>query len=331
MLFQPFSLCRGLLDMEFLKFLYKSKFNEEMIRNYLKLCLFVAFAVSVVSCNSSMNNQDEQKLIENEQAIEKYAADSNITLTRDTSGLYYSLTPNPMGTKVALGEEAIVKYNAYLLNGTKIWSSEKDTVKYARYPFGTGYNFVLFGMERAVFLMRVGEKAKLFIPFHLGFYGINRMLTGFSTNASIPEYSVIKVDIELVGKRSEVQQINEFIESKKLTVGERSADNLVLADMSTVAGDTIGAGKAVRIKYVGKSLDGTVFDPGTQPLSYTTGTSGVIKGFDRAIRKLKVGQKATIVLPSALAYGKDGVINSDGSNFSIRPYQPISFEVEILD
>lgn len=304
-----------------------------MIRNYLKLSMLIAFVAGILSCNKGFDNsEDEQKIIENEQAIEKYAADSSITIVKDTSGLYYSITPNPTGVKLALGDEATIRYNAYLLNGTKVWTSEKDTAKSIKYPFFTGYRFVVPGMELALRLMRTGEKAKVFLPYYLGFSGNSTtILTGYS-KGSVPEYSPVRVDIELIGKRSEIQQINDFIVSNKLVVTERTSDNLVLVKTTSVAaGDTIGSGKTVNVKYVGKFLNGTVFDPGTKPLSFVTGTgrNTLITGFDRAIRKLKTGEKATIVLPSALAYSK-GLLNSTQSDFVIRPYQPIAFDVEVL-
>lgn len=304
-----------------------------MIRNYLKLSMLLALVVGAVSCNKGMDNQDEQKIIENEKAIEKYIADSSITVVRDSSGLYYSLTANPTGAKPVTGDEVTVRYNAYLLNGNKVWTSEKDTSKYIKFPQNGGYNFILPGMSRAFNFMRVGEKAKLFLPFYLGFYGnYTWLLTGYS-GATIPDYSPIRVDVEILSKRSELEQINDYIKAKKLVVTERTTDNLVIIKTTAVTtGDTLGSDKKVTIKYIGRLLDGTVFDPGTDPLVFVTGTgkNTFITGFDRAIRKLKLGEKATIILPSALAYTYNGRINSTNTNFTIRPYQPISFDVEVL-
>ena len=314
----------------------KSKIKgKKMISNYLKISFLAAVVVGLVSCNKGMDNsEEEQRIVENEQAIEKYIADSALTVTRDPQGFYYSsVKSNPTGTKAAVGEEVSIRYNMYLLNGTRIWTSERDTIKLSKYPFYTGYAFVLPGMELALNTMRIGEKIKLFVPFYLGFGTSSRVLTGYSTNATIPTYSPVRIDMEFVGKRTEIEQINEFIAAKKLTVSERTNDNLVIVKTAPViTGDTLGSNKAVKIKYVGKLLDGTVFDPGTTPLEFTTGAgrNNLISGFDRAIRRLKIGEKATLILPSAIAYGKNGAVNSAQTNFTVKPYQPISFEVEVL-
>ena len=306
-----------------------------MIRNYLKLSVLVALGLWMVSCSKGIDdNKDQQMIVENDNAIKKYIADSSFSAQKDSSGLYYSLSPNPTGAKLTLGDEVKVRYNAYLLNGTKIWTSEKDTSKTIKYPFFTGYQFVVPGVELALRLMRTGEKVKIFAPFYLGFYGnFQNPLTGYLTSASIPDYSAIRIDLELVSKSSEVEQINSYISQNKLTVFNRTSDNLVIVKTASVAtGDTLGSDKSVKIKYTGKLLDGTVFDPGTTPLTFITGTgrNTLISGFDRGIRKLKTGEKAILIIPSPLGYSKSGRVNSTGTNFSIRPYQPIVFDVEVL-
>lgn len=304
-----------------------------MIGNYLKWSMLIACVVGMISCDKGMDDsQDEQKIIENENAIKKYVADSNISVVRDTSGLFYSLTTNPTGVKLVQGDEVKVRFNAYLLNGTKVWTSEKDTAKSIKYPFFSGYQFVVPGIELALRLMRTGDKVKIFAPFYLGFYGnYEKPLTGYFTSSSIPAYSPVRIDLELISKSSEIDQINSYITQNKLTVSQRTVDNLVIIKTKSVAtGDTIGIGKSIKIKYTGKLLNGTVFDPGTEPLQFITGDGKYIPGFDRGIRKLKVGEKATLVFPSKLGYSTGGRVNAEGTNFTIRPYQPILFDVEVL-
>jgi FKBP-type peptidyl-prolyl cis-trans isomerase len=169
--------------------------------------------------------------------------------------------------------------------------------------------------------MRVGESATFYMPFYLAF--------GSYAADDIPAYSVIKMNMELVSSRTEVQQIDDYIKEKQLTVTERSADNLVIVRTNTVTGDTIGIGKSVSIRYQGKLLTGGIFDKGATPYTFTTGSPSVIPGFDRAIRKLRKGEKATIIFPSALGYGKTG---SQGTSIftTIYPYSPITFDVEVL-
>ncbi|MBE9465656.1 FKBP-type peptidyl-prolyl cis-trans isomerase [Dyadobacter subterraneus] len=294
-----------------------------MKSKFLTLGVMLAGLVGMISCNKGMEYDDEAKAVENQQSIEKYLADSSITATKDSSGMYYVLRKaNPAGAKPKAEEGVRLNFNGYTLDGRLVASSvNTDKIPFVR-PYNLG--FLLGGMERALNILRVGESATLFMPFYLAF--------GSYSSDNIPAYSVIKMNIEVVNSRSEVQQIDDFIAANKLTVSERTTDNLVIARTNTVTGDSIGTGKIVNISYKGKLLTGATFDNGDKPYSFTTGTGGMtggpVIGFDRAIRKLRKGEKATIVFPSAIGYGKAGVQAS--GIYYIYPYSPISFDVEVL-
>lgn len=293
-----------------------------MKSNFLKLGMLIAVVVGMAACNKSIENNDEEKAIENEQLIEKYIADSALVATRDSSGLYYVVRKaNPAGDKAKAGDEVRIKFDGYLLNGTKVLSSTNDKNLPFTYPFGSGVNFLLPGMEIAANRMRVGEVNTIFMPFYLAYGSYNQ--------GNIPAYSVLKMNIELASARSEVKQIDDFLLEKQFTVSERTTDNLVIVRSNTIVGDTIGSGKAVSIKYKGKLLNGDVFDNGDTPAQFTTGTGNMIPGFDRAIRKMRKGEKGIIIFPSALGYGKAGRRKADGS-FAIAPYAPLQFEIEVL-
>ncbi|MDX1439108.1 MAG: peptidylprolyl isomerase [Rubricoccaceae bacterium] len=65
-------------------------------------------------------------------------------------------------------------------------------------------------------------------------------------------------------------------------------------------------GDTVRIHYTGRLSDGTVFDSsdGREPLSFELGAGQVIAGFDSGVNGMKPGQKKTIEIPAAEAYGE---------------------------
>ncbi len=62
-------------------------------------------------------------------------------------------------------------------------------------------------------------------------------------------------------------------------------------------------GDTVKVKYKGTLADGTVFDPGAQPLTFAVGEGRVIPGFDAAVKGMKVGDSKTVTIPAAEAYG----------------------------
>lgn len=66
-------------------------------------------------------------------------------------------------------------------------------------------------------------------------------------------------------------------------------------------------GNKVAVHYTGTLEDGTKFDSSLdrgQPLEFTAGTGQMIPGFDAGVMGMKVGDKKTLTLPAAEAYGE---------------------------
>lgn len=66
------------------------------------------------------------------------------------------------------------------------------------------------------------------------------------------------------------------------------------------------SGDTVRIHYTGTLDDGSTFDSsqGREPLEFTLGSGQVIPGFDVGVTGMSIGEKKTINIPSAEAYGE---------------------------
>jgi peptidylprolyl isomerase len=64
-------------------------------------------------------------------------------------------------------------------------------------------------------------------------------------------------------------------------------------------------GDTAKVDYTGTLADGTQFDSsiGKQPLQFTVGAGQMIAGFDAAVLGMKVGDKKTVTIPAAQAYG----------------------------
>lgn len=65
-------------------------------------------------------------------------------------------------------------------------------------------------------------------------------------------------------------------------------------------------GDKVRVHYTGRLIDGTIFDSseGRDPLEFTVGAGQMIKGFDAGVQGMRVGDKKTLQIPAAEAYGE---------------------------
>ncbi|WP_372603928.1 peptidylprolyl isomerase [Actibacterium sp.] len=64
-------------------------------------------------------------------------------------------------------------------------------------------------------------------------------------------------------------------------------------------------GDTVRIHYTGTLSDGTTFDSsaGRDPLEFTVGSGQIIPGLDKALPGMTAGEKKTVEIPCAEAYG----------------------------
>lgn len=274
----------------------------------------------MTSCNQFKGFDDSGKLEENEKALQAYIIASPQNFTRDTTGLFYSISQSrPDSAKAKVGEQVSYYVSIYTLAGTFVDSTEKSKGKPRRIPYGTGF-LEIPGIERAFTLLRKGEKATLLLPYFLAY--------GSSSNSKIPAYSPMRIEIEVADIRTEEKQITDYIKSKNYTVASTTADGLriVLLD-SVLAGTPIGVNKKVDVVYTGRALNDSIFDKDTWN-NFTTGGGQSIVGFDEGIRKLVSGQKAVLIFPSSMGYKEQGVVNQNLGRWVILPYAPLAFEVK---
>lgn len=292
-----------------------------MKHNPINLLLIVLFALGLGACSKTLDTTDEGQLEKNEKSIQDYLTTNNLSATKDSSGLYFvKQVTNPQGAKAKVGDEVAVFYKIYRLDGTLLKSTDTTGQKPLRFPFGANYH--LPGVERGISLMLTGEKMTLLLPFYLAYGNISY--------DQLPAYSPVRVELELVQVRAEAQQIADYIKDNNYTVSETTPGGVKIVRQNTVAGDTLGKDKSVNVKYVGKKLNSEEFGKGT--LEFTTG--GFIKGtnfktvvgFDEGVRHMRKGEKAILIFPSSIGYGKTGT--QDGV---ILPYAPLAFEIEVSE
>ncbi|HYP50834.1 MAG TPA: FKBP-type peptidyl-prolyl cis-trans isomerase [Pyrinomonadaceae bacterium] len=75
------------------------------------------------------------------------------------------------------------------------------------------------------------------------------------------------------------------------------------------AGQQLKTGDNVQVHYTGLLTNGVKFDSSLdrgEPISFPLGTGRVIKGWDEGILKLRVGERATLIIPPSIGYGSKG-------------------------
>jgi len=118
---------------------------------------------------------------------------------------------------------------------------------------------------------------------------------------------------------------------------QKTASGLYYTIQKPGSGAQVAKGQTVSMMYTGKTLDGNIFDSNTdlevakknghdnKPLTFVVGMGQMIPGVDEGASLLKKGAKATLYLPSPIAYGPQS------PNPSIPANAIMIFEVEITD
>jgi len=124
-----------------------------------------------------------------------------------------------------------------------------------------------------------------------------------------------------------IAQNKQFLEENKKKEGVKvTPSGLQIKVLKSGTGPSPEAGDTVRTHYRGQLIDGTEFDSSyarDEPAEFPV--EGVIPGWTEALKKMKVGDKWQLVIPSNLAYGERG------AGEVIPPGATLVFEIELLE
>jgi FKBP-type peptidyl-prolyl cis-trans isomerase len=125
--------------------------------------------------------------------------------------------------------------------------------------------------------------------------------------------------------KEELELLQAWLDEHNITT-EPTASGLYYIETLEGDGNYPQYGDKVTLEYLGRFLNGEVFDTSYDgpPISFYLGYGDVIKGWDEGISYMKNGGKATLIIPSSLAYG------AQGSGDAIPPYSTLIFDVELL-
>jgi len=161
--------------------------------------------------------------------------------------------------------------------------------------------------------------------------GIKQALMGESFVGPLAEYTA-KADTMLYMRAAEKEETFATLgkEALEKAAAEEGAittkSGLVFLSLKEGSGGSPSPTDAVEVHAEGMTVDGTVFDS-----SYQKGETlsfplyGVMPGWSEGLMLMKVGGKAKVTIPYALAYGDFG----DG-NLSIPPRSTLVFTLELL-
>ena len=138
---------------------------------------------------------------------------------------------------------------------------------------------------------------------------------------------------------SEQEKIIKYITEKNIK-SEPTSSGLYVVVKKQGRGAKVKNGSKVRVNYVGRLLDGSIFDCNLEdvarkngiyfdgieykPFEFIVGKSEVISGWKEGLLGQPSGSELTLIIPSELAYGERG------SGEMIPPNSPLAFDITIV-
>ncbi|MFM2225370.1 MAG: hypothetical protein RJA07_1572 [Bacteroidota bacterium] len=278
---------------------------------------------------------------EDDARIKSYLVEHNISnFKRTDDGLYYVISQQGSGNAPQMGETVVANYRGKLFDGSSFDSNMDSAFHHVQpFEFPVGQGRVIQGWDKGFMLFNKGTKATLYIPSTLA-YGAN------GAGDKIKANSCLIFDVELVDIKAATPQhqpeaaepVNDeatllkYFADNKITNYQRTADGLYYVITQAGTGNTPQVGQTITANYTGSLLDGKKFDSNilpefnhVQPFEFPVGQGRVIQGWDKGFMLFNKGTKATLYIPSKLAYG------AGGAGELIKPNSCLIFDVELVD
>jgi FKBP-type peptidyl-prolyl cis-trans isomerase len=280
--------------------------------------------------------------------IKAYITKNKVSAAPSISGIYTIIHDPGYGRGISITDFVKIHLSVTSIEGKKIFST-LDQNKPITFEYGKPFDTK--GFDEAIGSMRKASKATVIVPSAMGFGEKGKKDSGGLD--IISPYSPVVYDIEIldVKTKSENEEaikqeeaiknetanialsmepllIQQYIVANNITATP-TASGLYYIERVKGNGPKATTGKKVKVHYIGKLLNGKIFDsslnrkPAT-PFEFTLGKGEVIPGWDEGISMMRAGGKATLILPSKLAYGERG------SGNEIPAYSPLVFDVELI-
>lgn len=163
------------------------------------------------------------------------------------------------------------------------------------------------------------------MKFVLAFIAAILFLSGVPDTAQSQSKKGKAVTVTRRGTKSTKRRPTAAVTPKASPVGT-TPSGLIYVITRHGEGPQAKVGDAVMVHYTGVLTNGVKFDSSLdrgRPFAFELGAGRVIKGWDEGIAKLRVGDQATLIIPSALGYGPKGI-------GTIPPDATLVFIVELV-
>jgi FKBP-type peptidyl-prolyl cis-trans isomerase FkpA len=256
-------------------------------------------------------------------------------VTTDTDGSKYQIHSSKESKKKPQTGDMIT-FDLVLKAGADSSKAFKDTYKEGTpitMPLQKG-NFK-GSFENALYHIAEGDSATVFVNADSLFARVQQPLPPGVKAGSDMKFIVKMEKIQTqadFGKEQDKKRDGEGktmaeFAAKNMPNAQKTETGILFTTQKAGTGDSPAKGDTVVVNYTGKLVSGKIFDSsvGKQPITFPIGVGYVIPGWDQALLKMKKGEKGTYFIPSALAYGPQGIPGT------IPAYSSLMFDIELVD
>lgn len=296
----------------------------------MKYIVGICMICAVLFSSCSVDTVDEQAN-KNEVDIQNYINLNKLTMQKSPEGLYYQLNTSGSTGKIKnLGDLVTFNYKMSLLDGTIIDSTSKAKGINRSMVWGLNNSSSVYNLPLT--MLKEGESGVFLIPSALAFGG--------TAYGDVPAFSVIKLELSLDAIRNETEQIALIQKTYAIDNPEKTSTGLVFKKLvENPTGALVSADTPVLVNYVGRLsysyvhadasgayVYNAIFGSGTlgtPTVPFVLSQNNLIPGFTEALKKMRAGEKAAVIIPYALGYGTAG-------NSAIPGYSTLYFEISVV-
>jgi FKBP-type peptidyl-prolyl cis-trans isomerase len=329
--------------------LFTKTFRQPAVPEFLTDESDIYFDIKLhkVQTQEEMDRENEIRSMEMEKEemllLEEYVRANQISVQPTATGIYYLEAKKGKGKAPVRDNYVTAHFTVYLLGSEKLFSTI-DRGEPVDFKFGS--QFENEGFQEVIGMMLEGGKANAIVPSSMAF-------GEKGAGAVVPPFSSLYYDIELIKvmsneeferkqadkeakkqaenaqkEKNESSLIQKYLKDNNIIPTKTLPEGLIYVETLAGTGPKPLSGKKVKVHYTGKILDGTVFDSSVnrgQPFEFVLGQRAVIEGWDLGIALMNEGGKATLIIPSKLAY-KDRAAGE-----IIAPFSTLVFDVELIE
>ena len=302
---------------------------------YVDIRLLDIIPAQVVEAQRKAEMQMLKQFEEGRLAL--YYADENYTTTKD--GLVI-LEVAGKGRGAKDGEILLVNFNLITIDGDTLldlFGREPVAVRCGDMELGAGF-------AEAMRYVPEGGEAHFVIPSSLAFdsVGLGNSVLPYTAfllnvkNTSIYTQEEYKMEQQRLQEAEDAEnqkrleeepaRIEKFVKEHNVTVAP-SETGVYYLEIERGTGDSASIGDIVTIHYNLYNIDDKLVETsyGDEPLQFVFGGGEMVPGIEEAVEKMRVGGKATIIVPAEMGFGEVAVSND------LPAYSTVIFDLELVD